>query len=87
MIIPIFLVLSIGNIRLSPSVPTSSVACFLIPRGGYCKSEEILKLPANFEELDADEKEIALFEKDRAICAKAYKVATYLNNNHAYTAG
>ena len=41
---------------------------------------------ANFEELDADEKEIALIEKDKAMCAKAYEIARYLINHDAYTA-
>jgi len=43
-------------------------------------------LPSNFQDLDTDKKEIALFQKYRAICAKAYEVATYLNNHDAYTA-
>ncbi|KAL9116756.1 MAG: hypothetical protein Q9187_006715 [Circinaria calcarea] len=59
---------------------------FLKPPEGYSDGKGLPKLPANFEDLDADEKEIALFEKERATYAKAYEVATYLNNHDAYTA-
>lgn len=59
---------------------------FLSPPEGYCEGVQLPKLPANFDELDDDEKRIAEFEKDRATCAKAYEVATYLNNHDAYTA-
>ncbi|MCJ1364717.1 hypothetical protein MMC16_003833 [Acarospora aff. strigata] len=42
--------------------------------------------PPNFGDLDYAEKEIAMFVKDRATSAKAYEVATYLDNRDAYTA-
>lgn len=59
---------------------------FLSPPEGYREGTERPKLPANFDDLDANEKKIALFEKDRATSSKAYEVATYLNNRDAYTA-
>ena len=59
---------------------------FLKPSEEYCDGTGLPKLLANFDDLDADEKEIALFDKERATCAKAYEVATYLNNHDAYTA-
>lgn len=71
---------------ISPLFLQARWPVFLMPPEGYCEGAELPKLPANFEELDANEKEIALFEKDRATCAKAYEVATYLNNHDAYTA-
>ena len=71
---------------ISPLFLQARWPAFLSPPEGYREGAELPKLPANFEELDADEKEIALFEKDQATCAKAYEVATYLNNHDAYTA-
>lgn len=59
---------------------------FLTPPEGYIEGAELPKLPANFEDFDTDDKEIALFQKTQATCAKAYEVATYLNNHDAYTA-
>jgi len=52
----------------------------------YIHLSSILELPSNSQDLDTDKNEIALFQKYRAICAKAYEVATYLNNYDAYTA-
>ncbi len=71
---------------ISPLFLQARWPAFLSPPEGYSKGKELPKLPANFEELNADEKGIALFEKERATCAKAYEVATYLNNHDAYTA-
>ena len=59
---------------------------FLSPPEGYTEGPKQPKLPENFDDLDADEKSMALFEKDRATAAKAYEIATYLNNRDAYTA-
>ena len=59
---------------------------FLKPPEEYPEGTKLPKLPANFEELDPDEKEMALFKKNQATCAKAYEVATYLNNRDAYKA-
>lgn len=71
---------------ISPLFLQARWPVFLSLPEGYCEGTELPKLPANFEELDADEKQIALFEKDRATCAKAFEVATYLNNREAYKA-
>ena len=59
---------------------------FLKPPEEYPEGPELPKLPANFEELDPNDKEMALFLKKRATCAKAYEIATYLNNRDAYNA-
>lgn len=71
---------------ISPLFLQARWPAFLSPQDGYLEGTELPKLPANFEELGADEKEIALFKKDQATCTKAYEVATYLNNRDAYTA-
>ncbi|KAL8741925.1 MAG: hypothetical protein Q9190_005524 [Brigantiaea leucoxantha] len=71
---------------ISPLFLQARWPAFLSPPEGYCEGPEHPKLPENFGDLDADEKKIALFENDRATSAKAYEVATYLNNHDAYTA-
>lgn len=60
---------------------------FLKPPEDYPEGLVYPKLPSNFEQLDADEKKVALFQKDQADNAKAYEAATYINNSDAYTAG
>ncbi len=58
----------------------------LSPSEKYPESLQLPKLPANLKDLDTEEKKIALFEKSQVTCAKAYEIATYLNNRDAYTA-
>jgi len=58
----------------------------LNPLEGYYKGPEYPKLPENFDNLNINKKNITLFKKDQAASAKAYKVATYLNNYNIYTA-
>jgi hypothetical protein len=72
---------SISPLLLQVRWPT-----FLKPPQGYCEGPERPKLPKKFGDLDADEKKIALFLHDQATSAKAYEVATYLNNRDAYAA-
>lgn len=71
---------------ISPLFLQARWPVFLSPPDEYREGPERPKLPANFGDLDADEKRIALFEYQRATSAKAYEVATYLNNREAYTA-
>jgi len=71
---------------ISPLFLQARWPVFLSPPEGYCEGPEHPKLPGNFDDLDADDKSIALAEKDRATFAKAYEIATYLNNRDAYTA-
>ena len=71
---------------ISPLFLQARWPVFLNPPEGYCEGSEIPKLPAGFEDLDSDEKQMALFQKDHATCAKAYEVATALNNRDAYSA-
>ena len=71
---------------ISPLFLQARWPAFLRPPDGYSEGMKHPKLPENFDDLDADEKNIALFENNRATSAKAYEVATYLNNRDAYTA-
>lgn len=71
---------------ISPLFLQARWPAFLSPPEGYCEGPEHPKLPENFDDLDADDKNIVLFTKDRATSAKAYEVATYLNNHDAYIA-
>ncbi|KAL8798189.1 MAG: hypothetical protein Q9182_006881 [Xanthomendoza sp. 2 TL-2023] len=59
---------------------------FLAPPEDYHEGLAQPTLPPDFEKLDTDEKNIALFEKQRAYASKAYEVATYLHNRDAYVA-
>lgn len=47
---------------------------------------ELPKLPEDFDQLDSDEKDRAVYEKDNAMSSKAYEVATRINNGETYTA-
>lgn len=40
----------------------------------------------DFENFDPHDKEVALFEKEKADASKAYEIATYLNNRATYNA-
>lgn len=71
---------------ISPLFLQARWPVFLKPPEGYRVGPECPKLPEDFDDLDADGKDIALFEKDQATFAKAYEVATYLNNRDAYIA-
>ncbi len=71
---------------ISPLFVQARWPIFLSPPDGYREGPELPKLPKNVGDLDADEGKIALFEHERANCAKAYEVATYLNNRDAYKA-
>ena len=71
---------------ISPLFLQARWPAFLSPPEGYCEGPEHPKLPEDFDDLDAGDKNIALFKKDRATSAKAYEVATYLNNHDAYVA-
>lgn len=57
---------------------------FLTPPDGYQEGQVIPGLPADFESMDDDEKEIALYNKAKATWTKAYEVASFLNNRKAW---
>ncbi len=58
---------------ISPLFLQARWPVFLSPREAYCENPEHPKLPENFDDLDADDKSIALADKDRATFAKAYE--------------
>ncbi|RJE23926.1 Phosphotransferase enzyme family [Aspergillus sclerotialis] len=52
----------------------------------YQKGLVMPQLPPDFEDMDDEEKEIALYNKAKATWTKAYEVATFLNNKKAWKA-
>lgn len=59
---------------------------FLTPPEGYQEGQVLPQLPPDYEDMDADDKEIALYNKEKATWSKAYEVASYLNNRTAWRA-
>lgn len=57
---------------------------FLTPPEDYEEGPIVPQLPADFEELDNEEKEMALYNKAKASWAKAYEVSSFLNNRKAW---
>ncbi|KAL8901341.1 MAG: hypothetical protein Q9207_005255 [Kuettlingeria erythrocarpa] len=58
----------------------------LTPLGFEDIKDGLPKLPKNFDQLDAADKTLAMYEKDNATYAKAYMAATFLKNRKAYMA-
>ena len=71
---------------ISPLFLQARWPIFLEPPERYPQGLKAPKLPDNFNELNAEEKNVALHMKDWIMCSKAYEVATYLNNEDAYFA-
>lgn len=59
---------------------------FLTPTKDYPKGQVVPQLPSDYEDMDAEDKEIALYKKDQDTRAKAYEVATFLNDRKAWRA-
>ena len=59
---------------------------FLKPPANYPEGLVFPKLPDNFENLDLDDKGLAILELDQATLAKAYKVSNCLENTPAHDA-
>ncbi|KAM5439426.1 hypothetical protein MferCBS31731_004522 [Microsporum ferrugineum] len=59
---------------------------FLEPPQNFPKGLQQPKLPENFNELDAEEQQLARYEQQQAMAAKAYEVSSFLQNRAAYTA-
>ncbi|KAM5485306.1 hypothetical protein MaudMau93_005459 [Microsporum audouinii] len=59
---------------------------FLEPPQNFPKGFQQPKLPENFHELDAEEQQLARYEQQQAMAAKAYEVSSFLQNRAAYTA-
>ena len=71
---------------VSPHFVQARWPVFLSPPDDYAMGLQHPELPKNYEDLDADDKMIAKYEKERADASKAYEVATYLNNQVTYEA-
>jgi hypothetical protein len=56
------------------------MAVFLTPPEDYQQGQVMPGLPADFDELDEEGKEMALYNKAQATWTKAYEVASFLNN-------
>lgn len=59
---------------------------FLTPPEDYPEGNVIPQLPPGFEEMDANDKEIALYKKKKNTWSKAYEVATFLNDREGWRA-
>ena len=59
---------------------------FLTPPDDYPEGHVMPQLPPGYEDMDTQDKEIALYIKQKATWAKAYEVATFLNDRKAWRA-
>ncbi|KAJ5367319.1 hypothetical protein N7541_001260 [Penicillium brevicompactum] len=59
---------------------------FLTPPEDYQEGMVLPQLPPDYEDMDADDKEIALYNNKKATWAKAYEVASFLNDRPAWRA-
>ncbi|KAF3484010.1 uncharacterized protein GIQ15_03334 [Arthroderma uncinatum] len=59
---------------------------FLEPPQNFVRGLQKPKLPDNFNELDAEDQQLARYEQQQAVAAKAYEVSNYLENRAAHNA-
>jgi hypothetical protein len=59
---------------------------FLTPPEDYQEGQVLPQLPLDYEDMNVEDKELALYNKERATWAKAYEVATFLNDRKAWRA-
>ncbi|KAG5287825.1 phosphotransferase enzyme family protein [Histoplasma capsulatum G186AR] len=59
---------------------------FLEPPQNYARGFQKPELPDDFDRLDREEQQLARYEQQQAVAAKAYEVSNYLENRSAYTA-
>ncbi|KAJ5793943.1 hypothetical protein N7457_000542 [Penicillium paradoxum] len=59
---------------------------FLTPPEDYQEGQVLPQLPPGYENMDAEDKEIALYTQKKATWTKAYEVATLLNDRKAWRA-
>ncbi|KAI4281448.1 MAG: hypothetical protein L6R38_003686 [Xanthoria sp. 2 TBL-2021] len=74
------------HISISPLFLQARWPVFLSPPDDYALGPRHPELSSDFENFGSHDKEVALFEKERADASKAYEIATYLNNRDAYVA-
>ncbi|KAL8886934.1 MAG: hypothetical protein Q9215_005423 [Flavoplaca cf. flavocitrina] len=71
---------------ISPHFLQARWPVFLSPPDNYALGPKHPKLPEEYENFEPHDKEVALFEKEKADNSKAYEIATYLNNRATYKA-
>jgi hypothetical protein len=74
------------NTSISPLFLQARWPVFLSPPDDYQEGLVMPGLPPGFEDMDDEEKEIALYQKAKATWAKAYEVASFLNNRKSWQA-
>ncbi|KAJ5101758.1 hypothetical protein NUU61_003980 [Penicillium alfredii] len=52
----------------------------------FVAEDNLAALPPDYEDIDADDKEIVLYNKEKAIWTKAYEVVSFLNDRVAWRA-
>jgi hypothetical protein len=74
------------NTSISPLFLQARWPVFLSPPDDYQEGLVMPGLPPDFEDMDDEEKEIALYQKAKATWAKADEVASFLNNRKSWQA-
>ncbi|KAL8754810.1 MAG: hypothetical protein Q9199_004081 [Rusavskia elegans] len=74
------------HISISPLFLQARWPVLLSPPDDYALGPRHPELSSDFENFDPHDKEVALFQKERADASKAYEIATYLNNRDTYVA-
>lgn len=74
------------NTSINPFFLQARWPVFLKPPPDYQEGQVMPSLPEDFEQMDDEEKEIALYNKAKATWSKAYEVANFLNNRRAWRA-
>jgi hypothetical protein len=74
------------NTSINPFFLQARWPVFLKPPPDYQEGQVMPRLPEDFEQMDDEEKEIALYNKAKATWSKAYEVAKFLNNRRAWQA-
>ncbi|CZT49106.1 uncharacterized protein RSE6_09896 [Rhynchosporium secalis] len=74
------------SISVSPLFLQVRWPIFLEPPDDYIKGFVHPELPSDFEKMDEDDKELAMYKFKQASRTKAYETSTYLKNRDAYNA-
>lgn len=72
------------NTSINPFFLQARWPAFLNPPQDYQEGQVMPNLPKGFEQMDDEEKEIALYNKAKATWSKAYEVANYLNDRKSW---
>jgi hypothetical protein len=74
------------NTSINPFFLQARWPVFLNPPQDYQEGQVMPSLPKDFEQMDDEEKEVALYNKAKATWSKAYEVANYLNDRKSWRA-